>query len=347
MLIDELRDSDPAFLSDLTRVVQGEHWDPHHILGLHSFFEGKKIIRLWRPDAREIFVEVGGKVHPTRQIHAAGLFDLIVPDDVTYNDYRIYHQNGLLAEDPYAFMPTWGEMDSHLFARGTHYQLYEVLGARGVIHDGVKGVKFNVWAPNAMRVSVLGDFNFWDGRVNPMRSMGHSGVWELFIPGLEEGERYKFEVKTQTGEIRVKADPYAFAGEVRPLTASVVANVDAFLWEDTEWMQRRVREADDPKPMNVYEVHLGSWKMRHGHPLTYREIAQELAKYCLEMGYTHIELLPVTEHPLDESWGYQVSGFFSVTSRFGTPQDFQYFVNHMHQQGIGVLLDWVPGHFPR
>ncbi len=346
MFIDELKDADPGFISELSQIVHGDHWDPHHLLGLHSYFKDKKIIRIWRPSAPEVFIELFGKTHHTRKIHAAGVFDIIVPGETTHRDYRIYHQNGLLAEDPYSFSPLWGDLDAHLFNQGVHYKIYDAMGARECIHQGVKGVKFVIWAPSAMRISLVGDFNFWDGRINPMRSMGSSGVWELFVPGLDSGERYKFEIKTQQGEILVKADPYAYGSELRPLTASVVADVESYQWQDTDWMEKRTREAGDPMPLNIYEVHLGSWKLKHGHRLSYQELARELAIYCKEMGYTHVELMPVVEHPLDESWGYQVIGFYAVTSRFGSPADFQFFVDHLHQNGIGVILDWVPGHFP-
>ncbi|NGX62287.1 MAG: 1,4-alpha-glucan branching enzyme GlgB [Chlamydiae bacterium] len=346
MTIQELQKADPVFLSEMIQLIYGEHWDPHHFLGLHPYFEGKKIIRLYRPGAVEVFVEVKGTVHPARKIHEAGLFDLIVSDEVGPLDYRVYHQSGLLAHDPYAFSPTWGELDSHLFSRGVHYNLYEVMGARLASHEGVEGVKFAVWAPGSMRVSLVGDFNFWDGRVNPLRSMGSSGVWELFVPGLQAGERYKFEIKTQQGEILLKADPYAHASELRPLTASVVADLHLHTWHDEGWLDKRKIECFDPKPINIYEVHLGSWRLSHGHYKNYRELAHELVDYCHEMGFTHVELMPIFEHPLDESWGYQVSGFFAVTSRHGTVADFQYFVDHLHGKGISVILDWVPGHFP-
>lgn len=347
MIIDELKDADPSFLGEISQVVQGEHWDPHRILGLHPHLDEKKVIRVWRPGASEIYAELQGKRHPMRRIHAAGLFDLLAPKETSYKDYRVFHQNGLLAHDPYCFHPTWGDLDAHFFNRGVHYKLYEVLGARECEHDGVKGVKFAVWAPSARHVALIGDFNFWDGRVNPMRSLGRSGVWELFVPGLEEGERYKFEIKTQEGKVLLKTDPYAFSFEERPLNASVVSRVEAHSWNDQGWMEKRSREAGQSQPINIYEVHLGSWKFNHGKPLSYREVAPELASYCKAMGYTHIELMPVMEHPLDESWGYQVIGFYAVTSRFGTPEDFQWFVDYLHQQGIGVILDWVPGHFPK
>lgn len=335
-----------ALINDFKRIVQGEHWDPHSFLGLHLSKDGKKVIRLWRPHAKEISLEVNGKIVSADKIHEAGLFHYFPPQDASHTTYRIYHQNGLLAEDPYAFLPTWGEIDAYLFNQGVHYRLFEVLGGHPCVHQGVSGVKFCVWAPSAMRVALVGDFNFWDGRINPMRSMGQSGVWEIFIPGLKEGERYKFEIKTKEGTLRVKADPFAISSEVRPLTASIVARADRHLWGDEKWIEARGRQSYQNRPLNVYEIHLGSWKLKHGQVLNYREYATEISDYCHEMGYTHVELMPIMEHPFDESWGYQVSGFFGVTSRFGTPEDFQFFVDHLHQRGIGVLLDWVPGHFP-
>lgn len=346
MTLQETKSTDPALLSDLSRIVSGDHWDPHRFLGIHDYDQMRNVIRIYRPGATEVFLEVRGKVVQAYKIHDAGVFEYLVPKDVTFFDYRVYHQNGLLGNDPYSFTPAWGELDSHLFSQGTHYKIYDVMGAKEIKHQEVMGVRFTVWVPNGMRVSVVGDFNFWDGRVNPMRSMGNSGVWELFIPALSKGERYKFEIKTQQGEILLKADPYGKAAELRPMTASIVADIDSYQWRDETWVERRAFESNDPKPMNIYEVHLGSWKFSHGHYMNFREIALELAKYCKEMGYTHVELLPVEEHPLDESWGYQVTGFYAVTSRFGSAADFQYFVDHLHQNQIGIILDWVPGHFP-
>jgi 1,4-alpha-glucan branching enzyme len=346
MPIKDVLEADPAYINDLTRILHGDHWDPHHFLGLHSTNKKECVIRVYRPGAAEIFLQVHGKMVPGKKVHEAGIFEYLVPEGTKNKDYKIYHQNGLLAEDPYAFMPTWGEMDSYLFGKGVHYRLFDALGAHLTSQDGVRGVKFAVWAPSAMRVSLVGDFNFWDGRVNPMRSMGNSGVWELFVPGLEKGERYKFEIKTNQGELLIKADPYGNASELRPMTASVVADLESFAWADAEWIQGRAKEKDVPKPLNIYEVHLGSWMQPHGHFRNYRDIAIDLADYCKEMGFTHVEIMPLQEHPLDESWGYQVSGFFAITSRYGSPEDFQFFVDFMHQNGIGVLLDWVPGHFP-
>jgi 1,4-alpha-glucan branching enzyme len=337
---------DSKIHSQISHLVQGIHHDPHTVLGLHDDGKGHKVIRLWRPNAEIFYLEVFGEKVQPRKVADAGLFEYTVPNHTTANDYLVYHQNGLLAHDPYAFWPTLGEVDQYLFGKGVHYQLYQALGGRLTTHQGVEGVKFAVWAPGAKNVAIVGDFNYWNGRVNPMRSMGSSGIWELFIPGLKEGERYKFEIKTQTGELRVKSDPFAYSSEVRPATASVIANIDRFQWEDAEWLKQRTRNKDAPKPINIYEVHLGSWKKKGDAFLNYRDIAVELVNYCREMGFTHVELLPIQEHPLDESWGYQVSGFYSVTSRFGTPEDFQWFVNHLHRNEIGVILDWVPGHFP-
>lgn len=323
-------------------------YDPHAVLGLHDV-DGRKVIRLYRPGAQELFLEVRGKTVQAKLVHNAGLFEYEVSSDTTFQDYRIYHQNGLLAHDPYAFLPTFGEIDQYLFSKGVHYDLHRQMGARIATHQGIQGVKFTVWAPSAAAVSLIGDFNFYDGRANPMRSLGGSGVWELFVPGLQAGEKYKFEIQTQIGELRIKSDPYALSSEMRPRTASVVADIQSFQWSDQDWIEKRKQQSLN-RPINIYEVHLGSWKKKEGGAgrefLNYRELAHELADYCLEMGFTHVELMPVAEHPLDESWGYQVTGFFAVTSRFGTPQDFQYFVNHLHKKGIGIIVDWVPGHFP-
>lgn len=325
--------------------IQMDPHNPHEYLGLHSH-NNEKIIRLWRPGAKSVHIQLFGKILEMRKTLEDGFFELVVPANTTLKDYLVYHQNGLLAHDPYSLWPTIGEMDTYLFSKGVHYQLYDMLGAHYMEHQGCNGVKFVVWAPSAKKVSLVSDFNFWDGRVNPMRSMGGSGIWEIFVPGLKIGERYKFEVFAQDGRIRVKSDPVAFGSELRPLTASVVADVDGFAWEDSAWKESQKNTQMRKKPLAIYEVHLGSWKRRDGFFLNYREIAHELATYVKEMGFTHVELLPVTEHPLDESWGYQVTGFYSVTSRFGSPKDFQYFVNHMHKEGIGVIVDWVPAHFP-
>lgn len=320
--------------------------DPHSFLGLHEISGKEKIIRLYRPQAKSAHIELKGEIVEAKPLENSGFFELLVPVTTTFKDYRIFHQNGLLAHDPYSFLPAIGDMDQYLFNRGVHYQLYEVLGAKQLSLLGVEGVRFTVWAPSAKAVSLVADFNYFDGRLNPMRSMGASGIWELFVPGLKEGEKYKFEVRTKSDEIKVKSDPYGTFAEVRPLTASIVANVDSFNWEDWNWMQQRAQGILKPHPINIYEIHVGSWKKKDGHFINYKELALELAPYVQKMGYTHVELMPIQEHPLDESWGYQVSGFYAVTSRYGSVQDFQWFINYMHQHNIGVILDWVPGHFP-
>lgn len=318
--------------------------DPHHFLGLHTEMGQEKVIRLWRPDAENIYLEVKGEIVSAEKMGHGGVFEVKVANSLTPLEYRIYHNNGLLAYDPYSFSPTLGEIDTYLFSKGLHYKLYEVLGARLSSHQGVLGVKFAVWAPFARGVSLVGDFNGWDGRVNPMRTIGSSGIWELFIPGLKEGEKYKFEIQTQDNRRLLKADPLSYGSEVRPHNASIVVDIDAHVWQDDVWMKKK-EHRNLNTPINIYEVHLGSWNTKEGFP-NYKEMAHSLAKYCNEMSFTHIELLPLSEHPLDESWGYQISGFYAVTSRYGSPRDFQYFVDHLHQQGIGVIIDWVPAHFP-
>jgi 1,4-alpha-glucan branching enzyme len=320
--------------------------DPHRYLGLHTDIDQSRIIRLWRPGNDEVHLEVHGKKVKAEKIDEAGLFECRVAAPLEALDYKVYHANGLFSYDPYAFSPTFGEIDAHLFSKGVHYKLYEVLGARRCEHQGVIGTKFAVWAPSASSVFLIGDFNFWNDRAYPMRSMGGCGVWELFIPGLEQGEKYKFCIITQEGTKKFKTDPFALSSELRPLNASIVSSVDSYKWSDQKWQEEKLRQDSLERPFLVYELHLGSWKGESGSFMNYRQIAPLLADYCKEMGFTHVELLPISEHPLDESWGYQVSGFYSVTSRYGSPEDFQYFVDYLHGQGIGVLLDWVVAHFP-
>ncbi len=319
--------------------------DPHRVLGIHG--KEKNSIRLFRPGALQIHLEVQGFIHEAVRVDEIGLFEWNGKLPLKSGDYKIYHSSGLLAEDPYAFSPATGELDLFLFNKGTHYKIYEVLGAHRMCHEGVNGIKFAVWAPEAIQVALVADFNQWDGRVNPMRKLAHSGIWELFVPGIQEGEKYKFEVRTQSGDIQLKTDPYAHAYELRPQTASIVTHCDERKWSDCKWMQTRKETVWGLSPINIYEVHLGSWKRTQNHFMNYRELAHELSFYCQEMGFTHIELLPIEEHPLDESWGYQVTGFFAPTSRYGSLEDFQYFVNYLHEKGIGIILDWVPAHFPR
>jgi len=253
-------------------------------------------------------------------------------------------------DDPYSFLPILSDFDLHLFNEGNHYRLYEKLGAHIMTVNGIEGVHFAVWAPSAQRVSVVGDFNQWDGRVHAMRVLGSSGIWEIFIPGLGEGTLYKFEIKAQDGLVFLKADPYAFYFENRPKTAAIVHNLHNYEWQDEGWIVNRPKINWFERPVAIYEVHPGSWMRvpeENNRSLTYREMADKLVSYVKEMGFTHLELLPVAEHPLDESWGYQVTGYFAPTSRFGTPEDFMYLVDKAHQAGLGVILDWVPAHFPK
>ncbi len=317
-----------------------EPTDSHHFLGLH---EDGKLIRLFAPGQKGVKLKVQGK--EVEGVSAGkGIFEYRLSEKITPKDYQITHLSGLIAHDPYAFLPTFTREDEELFGKGKHWKIDEVMGGRLCTHQEVQGVKFSVWAPCAKRVSLVGDFNKWDPERNPMRMMGSSGVWELFIPGLEEGEKYKFAIYTTEGAVRYKADPYAFQGEMRPNTASVVTRVDRHVWNDQEWMEKRKSYLH--QPINIYEVHLGSWKKGDGEFVGYREMAPILAKYVKQMNYTHIELLPLMGHPLDESWGYQVTGFYAISRRYGSVEDFQFFVDHLHQNGIGVIFDWVPGHFP-
>ncbi|MGE3954926.1 MAG: 1,4-alpha-glucan branching protein GlgB [Parachlamydiales bacterium] len=326
----------------LDSLIQSTCSDPHSLLGLHD----ERTVRLWRPGALTCHLEVEGETVEAKRVHEAGLFEYTHHRPLAPDRYRVYHTNGMLAHDPYAFPPTFGNLDEYLWNEGTHVRAYERLGAREIEHRGARGTLFAVWAPAARGVSLVSDFNNWDGRVTPMRQMGVSGVWELFVPDAGEGLRYKFEIQGWDGRLRVKADPFAYWSEVRPYNASIVFDLDCYEWGDQRWMENR-RTQTLNRPMSIYEVHLGSWRKSHGEFLNYRELARELSAYCLEMGFTHVELLPITEHPLDESWGYQVSGYYSATSRFGTPEDFQFFVDTLHQKGIGVILDWVPAHFPQ
>lgn len=360
---------DPMFAESLTRLAQGRHHDPFAFLGCHPLpvdQSGEKAaqktqqagwcIREWLPSAERVWVKTAEDVLlPMVRLHGTDLFMLKLGEEQKaqlppHYVVRWLDKNGQTYEraSSYTFWPQLGELDLHLFAEGTHWQLYEVLGAHPKTIDGIAGVHFAVWAPAAERVSVVGDFNGWNGLSQPMRVLGASGVWELFIPGLHAGDLYKFEIRNRhTGHCFVKADPYAQAMEYRPATGCIVYE-SGYAWQDHAWMQGREQFDWQHAPINIYEVHLGSWQRADdGGFLNYREIAHRLVDYVKWMGYTHIELLPVSEHPLDQSWGYQASGYFAPTSRFGSPDDFRYFVDYCHQHGIGVFLDWVPAHFPK
>ncbi|PYV31811.1 MAG: 1,4-alpha-glucan branching enzyme [Acidobacteria bacterium] len=382
-----------AAWEEVELIVEGEHSDPFHVLGAHAVaVEGKPAVavRAFLPGAAKVWVirgaaavaakdenfgdpAVAGSLLQNRDpigarravslqaIHPEGFFEAVFTDEANTFPYRLRAEGSAghtwEFDDPYRFPPVLTDYDLHLLGEGTHYRNWEKLGAHIVELEGVAGVVFAVWAPTARRVSVVGDFNAWDGRRHPMRARGGSGIWELFVPGLAEGDVYKYEIKSRdSGRILLKADPFAFFSELRPKTASIVHDIDRptwigarYEWRDQEWMSERPRRQALSAPISVYEVHLGSWRRvaeEANRPLTYRESAEQLADYAGRMGYTHVELLPVMEHPLDESWGYQVTGYFAPTSRFGTPEDFMYFVDCLHQKGIGVLVDWVPAHFP-
>jgi 1,4-alpha-glucan branching enzyme len=340
-------------VTDADRLLAREHPQPHAFLGAHPNGDGV-VVRAWRPAAAAVsVVPEGGKPVKLEQVHPAGVFEGVVPGATLPLNYRYevdYGDSGTVTvEDPYRFLPTIGELDLHLVGEGRHEQLWERLGAHVREIDGVRGTAFAVWAPSARGVSVVGDFNFWDGRMHPMRTLGSSGIWEVFLPGVEPGARYKYELVAPDGEIRLKADPVAFEAEVPPKTASVVHEPE-HEWADAQWLAERRKSEPLKGPMSIYEVHLGSWRLNPlegNRSLNYLELADELAAYARDMGFTHIELLPVMAHPFAGSWGYQVTGYFAPTPRFGTPDDFKEFVDRLHSHGLGVLLDWVPAHFPR
>ena len=340
---------------ELDRVINSDHYDPFVVLGYHRI-EGdpnRVVVRTFQPHAEsvDLLLEDGTRI-PMYKMREVGLFET----ETSYTEPFVYQFDALYSHgarkkiiDPYRFLPQLSEVDRHLFNSGTLYQAHRVLGAQVKVIDGVRGVLFRTWAPTARRVSIVGDFNYWDGRVHQMRILGSSGVWELFIPDLKPGDAYKFEIKSAQGQIIEKSDPYQFFAEIRPKTASVVWDMDDYSWNDAAWMQNRQQVPPWGKPLSVYEVHLGSWQRDPAEPdrfLSYRELADRLIPYVKALGFTHLELMPIMEHPLDESWGYQVTGYYSVTSRMGTPTDFKFFVDRCHAEGIGVILDWVPSHFP-
>jgi 1,4-alpha-glucan branching enzyme len=324
--------------------------DPHAYLGAHPV-EGGVIVRAYRPDACSVRVLPMGV--ELGRLGGGGVFEGTIEGAELPLDYELEVSypagDSYVLRDPYAFLPTIGELDVHLATEGRHEELYARLGAHDRVLGGAEGIAFAVWAPNASSVSVVGDFNSWDGRLHPMRSLGAAGIWELFIPGMLTHSRYKFEIRTRTGSLRLKADPFALQSEVPPLNASVVVE-SGYEWSDGEWLEQR-RSADAPaRPVSIYEVHLGSWRLKAlegNRQLSYAELAEELAEYVTDLGFTHVELLPVMEHPYAPSWGYQVTGYFAPTARFGSPDDFRSFVDRLHAAGIGVILDWVPAHFPK
>jgi 1,4-alpha-glucan branching enzyme len=339
-------------------IVRGEHGDPFAVLGPHHVeTDGHPgtAIRAFLPGARGVRLMGAGEPREMTRLHEEGLFEVVLAGHLEPFAYQFEVVGGdgapRMLDDPYRFPTTLGDYDRHLLAEGTHYEAHERLGAHLRVLDGVAGTVFAVWAPSARRVSVVGDFNGWDGRCHPMRLHPANGLWEVFVPGVGEGMRYKYEIITRSGEpVALKADPYAFAFELdTPRTASVVTSLER-RWDDGAWMAERGRHHGLSSPIAIYEVHLGSWARvpeQGDRFLTYAELAERLASYVDEMGFTHVELLPVTEHPFYGSWGYQTIGYFAPTRRFGTPGDFMAFVDTLHRHGIGVILDWVPAHFPR
>jgi len=335
---------------EIARLARGEHHDPHSILGAHPVADGS-VIRAFHPDASGAAIVAPGGTMEMSSL-GDGLWAAHVPERAPHElGYRLRFTfpdgNTWEREDPYRFGPTIGEVDLHLIGEGTHERLYDVLGAHPRTHQGVVGVSFSVWAPNARSVRIVGDFDRWDGRLLPLRSMGSSGVWELFVPGIGPGELYKYEILGRDGTLRLKADPLAFAMQVRPETASRVWDPSAYPWTDQAWMAERATRDAYRSPMATYEVHLGSWmRNEDGSWLGYRQAGEKLVAHCRRFGFTHVELLPVAEHPFDGSWGYQVTGYYAPTARFGNPDDFAAMVDTLHNAGIGVIVDWVPAHFP-
>ncbi|MBW4689503.1 MAG: 1,4-alpha-glucan branching enzyme [Komarekiella atlantica HA4396-MV6] len=362
----------------VNRIVWNQHHDPFEILGSHPIEQNGKTVwavRAYLPNASAAWVVFPEqrKEYPMQTVHNPHFFECTI-ETAELANYQLRIKEGeheRVTYDPYAFRsPRLTEFDLHLFSEGNHHRIYEKLGSHPTEIDGIKGVYFAVWAPNARNVSLLGDFNLWDGRKHQMRK-GPTGVWELFIPEIGVGEHYKYEIKNFEGHIYEKSDPYGFQQEPRPKTASIVTDLDAYNWSDQEWMDKRRHTDPLTQPVSVYEVHLGSWlhasssepaKLPNGETtpvvtvselkpgarfLTYRELADRLIPYAKELGYTHLELLPIAEHPFDGSWGYQVTGYYAPTSRFGSAEDFMYFVDKCHENGIGVIVDWVPGHFPK
>jgi 1,4-alpha-glucan branching enzyme len=362
----------------IERIVWNQHHDPFEVLGSHPIEQDGKtvwVVRAYLPNASGAWVVCPEErmEYPMQPVHHPHFFEGTIDTPELVN-YQLRIKEGeceRVIYDPYAFRsPNLTDFDLHLFGEGNHHRIYEKLGAHPTEIKGVKGVYFAVWAPNARNVSVVGDFNSWDGRQDQMRR-GPTGVWELFIPELRVGDRYKYEIKNKDGHIYEKSDPYGYQQEVRPKTASIVTALDDYTWSDQDWMEQRRHTNQLTQPISVYELHLGSWlhassaepaRLPNGETqppvivselkpgarfLTYRELTDRLIPYVKELGYTHIELLPIAEHPFDGSWGYQVTGYYACTSRYGSPQDFMYFIDQCHQNGIGVIVDWVPGHFPK
>ncbi len=335
--------------ADFDSILTASSHDPHSILGPQRE-NGQDLLRVFRPYAANVALRIGAAEHALKRVHPNGIFEWHGKLLAANGCVLVAEENNakVIFHDPYSFPATLTQDDLYLFNAGKLHQAYRSLGAHLQSIETVRGVRFTVWAPNAGRVSVVGPFNRWDGRVHQMRSHGASGVWELFIPGLAAGELYKFEIRNRrTGQVFVKSDPYGNSFEMRPSTATRVVPVQSFEWNDQAWFKQRAAWDWLHAPLNIYEVHVGSWRKHYdGRNYSYRDLATHLVPYAEEMGYTHIELLPISEHPLDESWGYQTTGYFAASSRFGSPDDLRFFIDTCHQANLGVILDWVPAHFP-
>ncbi len=340
---------------ELERIQQGKHHDPFQVLGLHYDAEDNCIIRFYLPYAEK--VELIG-IADMQRIPDSDIFEISLPKKEQVEQYISTHGRIRWQEkgsdtlhetiSPYSFEAQIGELDIHLFSEGKHHHAYRFMGAHLKTIDGIDGCLFSVWAPNVQRVSVVGDFNQWDGRCHPMRSRGGAGIWELFIPDLQANDSYKYEILTQHNDLLVKTDPYAQSMALRPDTTSHIASNNSYDWQDKKWLQQRAEFDWQHQAISIYELHVGSWQRSDENGfLNWRELADRLIPYIVEMGYTHIELMPIAEHPLDMSWGYQVTGFFAPTARFGTPDDFRFFIDQCHQHDLGVFIDWVPAHFPK
>lgn len=336
----------------------GSHGDPFSVLGLHkvSVDEKKKLVlRAFRPEAKSVAVVIGKKSYEMDRVSDEGLFERIFTRRKNAFEYQLevtpYKGEDFTITDAYQFDTQISDFDLQLWGEGNHHKAYEFMGAHPMDVNGVKGTHFVVTAPSANRVSVVGEFNGWDGRVHRMRKFHDQGLWEIFIPHVQEGDYYKFEIKTPVQDPPLKkADPFAFHSELRPGTASIVADIEGYKWGDDTWVKNRQKKQAEDQPISIYEMHLGSWRRKVGEDpgfLNYRETADQLVPYLQDLGYTHVELMPVAEHPYDPSWGYQITGYYAPTSRFGTPEDFMYFVDQCHQANIGVLVDWVPAHFAK
>ena len=335
----------------IDQIIHFQHESPHDFLGAHQV-DGQWLIRAYEPDAKQVTILIDDQTLIMPHIRD-GIYILKL-DQQPQTHYQLkvsYTNTEITKHDPYNFLPSMGELDLYLLQQGNHQELYKALGSECIEVDGIPGVRFSVWAPEAKAVAVIGNFNSWNNTRNPLRKlMGSPGIWEIFIPNMNNGEYYKFAIRSQSDEIVEKQDPIGNSSELRPGTASIVCNTEDIQWSDQTWLKNRADHDILNKPLSIYEIHLGSWNhpdlKKEGEFANYRDLAHCLADYISDLAYTHVELMPITEFPYDPSWGYQATGYFAPTSRFGTPQDFAYFVDHLHSRGIGVIIDWVPAHFP-